>query len=683
MNEKFAILTQWLRSAARGATSSQKALGLMIAAFVLAAILSLAAASLAARGIEYVVERDATATLSEQGMDWAEVATDGLLLTLRGEAASEAERFRAISAVSTVVAAERVIDATTVAPSMEISAPRFSMEILRNGLDISMIGLVPADFDAGQVVSRIEAIDPEVSVVNMLETASHPVPFGWEQAVSYGLDALSLIPTSKISIGADQVEVTGLAASERQRDEMRDKLTRDRPRGLIASVSISAPRPVITPFTLRFVIDEAGARFDACSADTPEARAAILSAARAAGATGVLNCTIGLGSPTPRWQTGAVEAIRALAQAGAGTVTLADADISLVVPNSVASDVFDQTVGALENRLPDVFSLNATRLPPSDEELARSEDTLEFVASRSQEGAVLLRGRLSDERLRDAVQSLARAEFGLPAVQMSARLDPDLPEGWPLRALLAVDTLAQLEYGMVRMRPDQFDVSGVSGNAAASEEISRVLADKLGQGAVFNLNIRYDERFDPVAMQPTPARCERWIQEILDGEQITFDPGSASIVTGAARLLDKIAETLRECGRMEMEIAGHTDSQGGLEGNMRLSQRRAEAVKAALLGRGAPVGDFVVMGYGPEFPIADNSTADGREANRRIEFRLVGASAEAAEAERAQSAGVDDEGREQPATEADEAQEPSEDDLEIVVTEGAGDSPRPPERPQR
>ena len=681
MTEKFAILTQWLRSAALGTTSSQKALVLMSVAFVLAAILSFAAASFAARGIEYVVERDTTTALSDQGLDWAEVATDGLLLTLRGEAASEAERFRAISTVSTVVAAERVIDEITVAPSMEVAAPRFSMEILRNGLDVSMIGLVPADFDTTQVVSRIEAIDSEISVVNMLETASHPVPFGWEQAVSYGLDALGLIPTSKISIGADQVEVTGLAGSERERDEMRDKLTRDRPRGLIASVSISAPRPVITPFTLRFVIDEAGARFDACSADTPEARAAILSAARAAGATGVLNCTIGLGSPTPRWQAGAVEAIRALAQAGAGSVTLADADISLVVPSSVASEVFDQTVGALENRLPDVFSLDATRLPPSDEDILRSEDVLEFVASRSQEGAVLLRGRLSDERLRDAVQSLARAEFGLPAVQMSARLDPDLPEGWPLRALLAVDTLAQLEYGMVRMRPDRFDVSGVSGNESASEDISRVLADKLGQGAVFNLNIRYDERFDPIAMQPTPARCERWIQEILDGEQITFDPGSASIVTGAARLLDKIAETLRECGRMEMEIAGHTDSQGGLEGNMRLSQRRAEAVKAALLGRGAPVGDFVVMGYGPEFPIADNSTAAGREANRRIEFRLIGASAEAAAAERAQAAGAEVE--DQTATAADETAAPSEDDLEIVVTEGAGDSPRPPERPQR
>lgn len=675
MTDTLAYLTQKLRLGALASNTSNKATILMVGAFVLAAILSFAAASLAARGIEYVVEREAVSKLSEQGLGWAEVSTDGLLLTLRGEAANEAARFRALSTVSTVVAAERVMDEITVAPSMEIAAPRFSMEILRNGLEVSMIGLVPADFDSATAVSRIEAIDPEISVVNMLETASHPVPFGWEQAVSYGLDALALIPTSKISIGADQVDVTGLAASERQRDELRDKLTRDRPRGLIASVSISAPRPVITPFTLRFVIDKDGARFDACSADTTEARAAILNAARAAGAAGVLSCTIGLGSPSPRWQAGAVEAISALAKVGAGSVTLADADISLVVPNSVAAEDFDQIVGELENRLPDVFSLNSTRLAPSDDELSRSEEVLEFVASRSQEGTVLLRGRLSDERLRDAVQSLARAEFGLPAVQMSARIDPDLPEGWPLRALLAVDTLAQMEHGMVRVRPDRFEISGVSGNAAASEEISRVLAEKLGQGAVFTLNIRYDERFDPIAMQPTPARCERWIQEILDEEQITFDPGSASIVAGAARLLDKIAETLRECGRLEMEIGGHTDSQGGLEGNMRLSQRRAEAVKAALLGRGAPVGDFVVKGFGPEFPIADNSTADGREANRRIEFRLTGASAAAAQAER----GEDEETEGQ----APDALAPDEADLEIVVTEGAGDTPRPPERPQR
>lgn len=675
MTDKLAYLTDKLRRIALTRDPTHKATILTVGAFLFAGVLSFAVASLAARGIEYIVEREATSVLSAEALDWAEVSTDGLLLTLRGEAANEAARFRALSTVSTVVAAERVIDEITVAPSLEIAAPRFSMEILRNGLEVSMIGLVPASFDSAQVVSRIEAIDPEISVVNMLETASHPVPFGWEQAVSFGLDALVLVPTSKISVGADQVEVTGLASSERQRDEIRDQLTRNRPRGLIANVNISAPRPVITPFTLRFVIDEEGARFDACSADTPETRAAILAAARSAGAAGMLNCTIGLGSPSPRWQAGAVEAIRAVAQLGAGSVTLADADISLVVPNSVSAEDFDQAVGQLENRLPDVFSLSSTRLAPTGDDQARSEEVLEFVASRSQEGTVLLRGRLSDERLRDAVQSLARAEFGLPAVQMSARIDPDLPEGWPVRALLAIDSLAQLEHGMVRVRPDRFEVSGVSGNAAASDDISRVLAEKLGQGAVFNLNIRYDERFDPIAMQPTPARCERWVQEALDEEQITFDPGSATIATSAGRLLDRIAETLRECGRMEMEIGGHTDSQGSLEGNMRLSERRAEAVKAALLGRGAPVGDFVVKGYGPEFPIADNSTADGREANRRIEFRLTGASAASAQAERG--------AQPLPEAQANDAPPPDESNLVIVVTEGAGDAPRPPERPQR
>ena len=674
MKERFLSLRQRLEGLTPVRLGAYAPLVLMSVAFVLAAVLSVAAANYAVRGIEYVVARDARDALAAENLDWAQVSTDGLLLTLSGEAPSEAIRFRALSTVSTVVAAERVIDDVSVAPSMDIAAPRFSLEMLRNGLDVSMIGLIPASTETADLVARIEAIDPEISVIDMLETASHPVPFGWEQAVSYGLDALALIPASKVSIAADQVEVTGLAQSERERDDIRDKLVRDRPRGLITSINISAPRPVITPFTLRFVLDEEGGRFDACSADTLEARTTILRAGRAAGATGVLDCPIGLGSPTPRWQNGAIESLRAIGQLGAGSVTMADTDITLIVPNTVTPEAFDRAVGELENRLPDVFSLQATRLAPSEDDAPAGDDVREFTASRSPEGGVNLRGRLIDERLRDAARSLAQAEFGLPAVQMTARIDPDLPDGWPVRALLAIDVLAVLEHGEVRVRPDRIDIRGVSGDAAASDRISRKVVDKLGRGAVFNLDISYDERFDPVAMQPTPARCERWIKDVLDEQQITFDPGSASVVSGAARVLDKIAETLIECGRLEMEVAGHTDSQGRLETNMRLSQQRAEAVIAGLLSRGALVSDFVAKGYGPEFPIADNSTADGREANRRIEIRLIGASAEAAQAERGEDL----------AENAQNGPEPlDESDLEIVVTSGAGETPRPPERPQR
>jgi OmpA-OmpF porin, OOP family len=642
--------------------------------FVAAALLAVVMATVTVSLLERAVAREIAAKFEQDGLDWPELTTDGLLVYLSGEAGSEAERFRALSLASTVAAAERVIDQMSVKPSIAITAPRFSVEVLRNGVDVSVIGLVPQAYDIDALVRQIEAIGNEVSVVNMLESADYPVPFGWEQAVEFGLVALSMVPVSKISIAPDQVEIFGLAESTRERDDFRTRLTRARPRGLITNIDISAPRPAISPFTLRFVRDADGARFDACSADSVEVRAAILQAARQSGAEGVLECLIGLGSPSPRWQAAVVAAIRTVGDLGAGSVTFSDTDVSLVVPGSVAIDAFDTAVGNLKARLPETFSLQATRLLPEAD--SATDPDVEFVAALDEQGAVTLRGRLTDERLSGAVQALARSAFGMGAVDMQVNVDPDTPEGWPVRALLAVDVLARLEHGRVRLRPGQIDVTGVTGDKEASDKLSALLAEKLGQGAVFNLNLTYDERFDPATRIPTPARCEAWIAEILAKEQITFDPGSATIVAGARDVMDAIAEVLRTCGRIEMEVGGHTDSQGRLESNMRLSQSRAEAVIAGLLARGVPVSDLVAKGYGPEFPIADNGTASGREANRRIEFRLTGASAEAARAE----AGL-------PVTATDAAAAASEpldeSALEITARPAVADTPRPKPRPAR
>ena len=668
MRKKLSNILARLQGAGTSVRHHYKWHVLTAGAFAVAAVVSVGGASLSVRATERLLLNESRAALTEAEMDWPDIQVDGLLVTMNGQASTEAERFRALGIVSAVVGAERVIDRLSVAPSIAIAAPQFSVEMMRNGLDVSLIGLVPESYDVSTIVRQIEGIGPEVSVVNMVETAAHAVPFGWERSVDYALKAMALVPVSKISVSADQVEVFGLAESERQRDDFRQRLQRERPRGLIASIEISAPRPAITPFTLRFVIDEDGARFDACSADSQEARAAILQAARQAGASGVLECTIGLGSPSPRWQVAAVAAVRALADAGAGTVTFSDTDISFVVPNAVQIAEFDRVVGVLENALPDIFSLQAVRLPPEEGEMEAQENTVEFLISRAPEGGVVMRGRLTDERLRSALLSMARSEFGLSAVEMQANITPDTPEGWPVRTLLAVDVLSYLEHGSVRVRPSQIDVRGVTGDLAASDRISQILADRLGPGARFNLNISYDEQFDPVAMQPTPARCEAWIRDILAEKQLTFDPGSATLAADAARVMDRIAEVLRDCGRLEMEIAGHTDSQGRLETNMRLSQQRAEAVMAALLARGIPISGFEARGYGPEFPIADNSTASGREANRRIEFRLIGESAVAAREE----TGEDD-----PQDPPDEA------DLEIDVTIGAENARRPQPRPER
>jgi OOP family OmpA-OmpF porin len=68
---------------------------------------------------------------------------------------------------------------------------------------------------------------------------------------------------------------------------------------------------------------------------------------------------------------------------------------------------------------------------------------------------------------------------------------------------------------------------------------------------------------------------------------------------------------------LNVEIGGHTDSQGGEDLNQELSSARADAVRAALIARGATDDAIVAKGYGEAEPIADNETAEGRAANRR------------------------------------------------------------------
>jgi OOP family OmpA-OmpF porin len=106
--------------------------------------------------------------------------------------------------------------------------------------------------------------------------------------------------------------------------------------------------------------------------------------------------------------------------------------------------------------------------------------------------------------------------------------------------------------------------------------------------------------------------------------KITFAPGSAEIDPGANATIDALAAALILCPDLSLEISAHSDAQGSEGGNKALSQARAEAVLLSLQGRRAPVGLLRAVGYGEERPIADNGTEAGREANRRIEFTLIG-----------------------------------------------------------
>jgi OOP family OmpA-OmpF porin len=326
-----------------------------------------------------------------------------------------------------------------------------------------------------------------------------------------------------------------------------------------------------------------------------------------------------MGVPTPTWGEAAEAAIGALAALGGGSVTFSNADVTLAAAEGTSERAFDRVVGELEAALPDVFALYAVLPETPDPDVGPPE----FIATLSPEGQVQLRGRVPNDNLRDMADSFARARFGSEAVYTAARTAPDLPPSWAPRVLSALEALATLNHGAVTVTPDMVSVSGSTGNADANAEIARLLAEKLGEEATFDIQVVYQEQLDPVAALPTADECEAGIEEILARGKITFEPGNATIDESALGTMDAIAELLQECGDLRLEIQGHTDSQGREEMNLALSQARAQSVLNELQARRVLTSSFSAKGYGETKPIADNDSEEGREANRRIEFRLI------------------------------------------------------------
>ncbi|PTE17828.1 OmpA family protein [Phaeovulum veldkampii] len=590
-------------------------------AFALALVLSAVIAGGAATLIEQASRKAVRIGLEAAGQSWVTVDADGVQVILSGEAPTEARRFRALTVAGTLVEASRIVDMTEVKTAEALAPPEFSLEILRNDDGISLIGLVPKETDRDALLGDLKRLARDAAVTDMLESADYPVPEGWDSALTFGTAVLKSLPRSKISISATRVAVTAITDSAAEKARIEADLKRRKPARLDLALDISAPRPVITPFTLRFLIDARGARFDACSADTNRARTRILAAARVAGITGTPNCTVGMGVPSPAWADAVVMGLDAMKQLGAGSITFSDADISLIAAETVPQDVYDRVVGELESNLPEVFSLKAVLTPKP---VSAASGPPEFSATLTPHGQIQLRGRLSDDRQREAVESFARARFGDKSVYGATRLDPGLPAGWPVRVLAALEALDQMAQGRVVVQPDLVRLEGVSGDPQGSDTVARILTARLGEGARLDLSVRYDRRLDPVLGLPTGPECVADLNAALAVAKITFEPGSAVITAEAAGALDGLADIMKKCTDYPMQVGGHTDSQGREEMNLVLSQDRAQAVIAALEARRVLTGNLTAQGFGETTPIDDNGTEAGREANRRIEFALLG-----------------------------------------------------------
>jgi outer membrane protein OmpA-like peptidoglycan-associated protein len=250
--------------------------------------------------------------------------------------------------------------------------------------------------------------------------------------------------------------------------------------------------------------------------------------------------------------------------------------------------------------------------------------------------------RMPPKTLVDAQNELARAKGGIamqldPTDVHEAELalqkaehawseDPDEPNTTDLAIIAQRKAqIAQAEAAAMKGQQDAANAKKEQEALMASQLVAtRGALDKTKQSlerqsaekAALEMKLR--EAHDTIAKIAAVKDDDRGMVITLQGE-VLFKTGKWDLKAAAMAKLDQIAEALR--GKEQpMVVLGFTDNVGNRENNMDLSMKRATAVRDYLVGRGIPSDLITAQGKGPDDPVSDNSSVDGRAANRRVEI---------------------------------------------------------------
>ncbi len=572
------------------------------------------------------VERDTVTRIETSfqaaGIDWATSEANGLQIFLSGTAESESSRVRMLETVAQVVNTSRLVDTTKVERKVVSTVPDFKLEILRHNRDLSLIGLIPGSDARIEVLRAFSDIRDPNSFSDFMEAVDYPAPDGWAEALKFALSNALTLDRSHFVVRPGGVEIEAFLPSQSEKDALRAKLEARTPEGMAVKLDLRAPKAVVSPFT--FAAELAGSELNvsACNSDTEEAKLRIYSALSDFGTE--TDCDLALGSVSDTWSDAVAGVLASLSRMSGGSVRIEDTDITLTAPLGMDETAFSIEETKLRGLLPDAFSLSAI-LPSKP----KPRETVEIIppelkAVLTEDGQLELSVPMRNELAAEATRNFAAARFGNGRVNADIRVDDTLPEGWAGRALAVLDALSMLNAGEASLDETSANIFGVTAEPEGAAIVSTFLGDRL-DGVPLTADVVFDESLvvTETVVVLSDRECERALSAIMREFQITFAPSSAQIDGASEPVIDEIGEVLKTCPDAPIEIGGHTDSQGRESMNLGLSQARAEAVLDALLARDVLLGSFSAKGYGEAEPIADNDTAEGRAANRRIAFKLI------------------------------------------------------------
>lgn len=230
---------------------------------------------------------------------------------------------------------------------------------------------------------------------------------------------------------------------------------------------------------------------------------------------------------------------------------------------------------------------------------------------------VTLTGNVPTEEARTAAVDAATATYGDGNVTDQLTVDGDAvagPSGDVVAKVLAALKGAGSGWSAAFDGPDALTLTG----EVASDDIKAAILT--AAKTAFAPGTVTDQMTVAAGGGDTADDTVDAINKEIQLRGVTFVTGSANLTPASRTTLDKVASLLTQAEAVKAEVQGHTDNQGNAAANLALSNARARAVVAYLVGKGIAAGRLTAKGYGQTTPVATNATEAGRAKNRRVVF---------------------------------------------------------------
>jgi outer membrane protein OmpA-like peptidoglycan-associated protein/osmotically-inducible protein OsmY len=476
---------------------------------------------------------------------------------------------------------------------------------------LQLEGGVPSNDLREALVAAARAL-PGAPQVEDRMTLALGAPNGLAQMARAALRHLQHVESGAARITDGAYAFAGRVADARAWDALQADLRR-LPTGFALAERPAVSLPVVAPYRWRAELDAANRLVISGYFPDHSAQEAVLATAREAlsGRRLVDETRIAPGAPA-----GLAEALhpllRQLAWLVSGAATL-DGDTLSISGRSADHRINATSIrGELQAALRAPYKLGTVDIvaPPKPPE--------PYVWSIRRDGTgIVIDGFVPDEAARAEILGMVRARFAALNIIDRMMLTPDPPEDFVKTVAIAVSNVAELLSGEASIRWPRLRVSGL----ASTEKVA------LGvRSAVVGTSVVRGDALIAVKVELPPAEeaaCGTSLAGLAGSASVRFDKNRAEIKDEYRAAIDRVIALARKCPNSRFAVEGHADSDGPHEFNQHISQERARAVVAELVGAGIAETRLSPLGFAESRPVAPNRSSAEKALNRRVDFVVM------------------------------------------------------------